>query len=269
MVLAFLVSMSARFANAVALSGLSPTKVPLSRLTVLQLAMSFVNLAMPATAGRVAVNIRFFQRSGVEPTTAVAIGALDGFTGFLSQMILMGTVLLFGLGTLELHIDETFSLDNVGALLLALAIVLAVAIAVVALVPALRRRVIDALTKLREFVGPLLRSPRRLVIALSANLVAEFIYALTQYIVLAAFDQSVSFADVVLVNIGVSLFAGLMPVPGGIGVTEAALTAGFIAMGVPEATAFAAALTSRVVTYYTPPVFGFFAFRWLQRRHFL
>ena len=188
--------MSARFANAVALSGLAPTQVPLSRLTVLQLAMSFVNLAMPATAGRVAVNIRFFQRSGVEPTTAVAIGAIDGFTGFLSQMILMGTVLLFGLGTLELNIDETFSIDNVGALLLALAIVLAVVIAVVVLVPALRRRVVDTLTKLREFLGPLLRSPRRVATALGANLVAEFIYALTQYIVLAAFDQSVPFADV-------------------------------------------------------------------------
>jgi hypothetical protein len=215
LILAFLVSMSARFANAVALSGLAPINVPLSRLTVLQLAMSFVNLAMPATAGRVAINIRFFQRSGVEPTTAVAIGALDGFTGFLSQMILMGTVLLFGLGTLDLNIDESFSIDDVGPLLLALAIGLAVVIAVVALVPALRRRVIDAATKLREFVGPLLRSPRRLAVALSANLAAEFIYALTQYIVLAAFDQSVPFADVLLVNIGVSLFAGLMPVPGG------------------------------------------------------
>ena len=51
--------------------------------------------------------------------------------------------------------------------------------------------------------------------------------------------------------------------------TEAALTAGFIAIGVPEATAFAAALTSRMITYYIPPVFGFFAFRWLQRRHYL
>ena len=269
LVVAFFVSMMPRFANAVALSYLAPTKVPLGRLTVLQLALSFVNLAMPATAARVAVNIRFFQRSGVEPTTAVAIGALDGFTGFLSQMILIGTILLFGLGSLDLNIDETFSLDNVGALLLALAIALGVAISVVALVPALRRRVIDAVTKLREFLGPLLRSPRRLVLALSANMVAEFLYALTQYIVLAAFDQSVGFADVMLVNISVSLFAGLMPVPGGIGVTEAALTAGFIAIGVPEATAFAAALTSRMVTYYIPPVFGFFAFRWLQRRHFL
>ena len=76
----------ARFANAFALSALAPTKVPLGRLTMLQLAMSFVNLAMPATAGRVAINIRFFQRSGVEPTTAVAIGAIDGFTGFLGQI---------------------------------------------------------------------------------------------------------------------------------------------------------------------------------------
>ena len=40
LVLAFFVSMLPRFANAVALSALAPTKVPLGRLTVLQLAMS-------------------------------------------------------------------------------------------------------------------------------------------------------------------------------------------------------------------------------------
>ena len=268
-VLAFFVSMMARPANAYALSALAPIKVPLSRLTVLQLAMSFVNLAMPSTAGRVAVNIRFFQRSGVDPTTAVAIGAIDGFTGFLGQLTLIGTILLLGLGSLSLSLDESFSLDDVGSLLILLAVVVVVAVAIVAAVPALRQRVVDAYTKLREFLGPFLRSPRRLAKTFGANLVAELIGAMTLYTTLAAFDQSVLIPDVILVSIGVSLFAGLMPVPGGIGVTEAALTAGCIAMGVPEATAFAVALTNRVVTFYTPPIFGWFAFRWLQRQRYL
>jgi glycosyltransferase 2 family protein len=267
--LAFCVSMLGRPVNAFALTALAPVKVPLGRLTMLQLAMSFVNLAMPSTAGRVAVNIRFFQRSGVDPTTAVAIGAIDGFTGFLSQMFLIGSVLLFGLGTVELNLDQTFSLDAVRSLLILLGIAVVVAVAIVALVPALRRRVVEAFATLRQFLGPFLRSPRRVAKAMSANMLAELIGATTIFTVLGAFSQSVTFPDVILVSIGVSLFAGLMPVPGGIGVSEAALTAGFIAIGVPESTAFAAALTCRMVTYYTPPVLGWFAFRWMQRKHYL
>ena len=89
------------------------------------------------------------------------------------------------------------------------------------------------------------------------------------YTVLRAFGQDVDYMDVVLVNEFVALFAGLMPVPGGVGVTEAALTAGFVAIGVDESTALAAAITYRVLTYYTPPIIGFGAFRWLQRQQFL
>jgi uncharacterized protein (TIRG00374 family) len=89
------------------------------------------------------------------------------------------------------------------------------------------------------------------------------------YTVLRAFEQDVGYAEVVLVNECVALFAGLMPIPGGVGVTEAALTAGFVAIGVDQSTALAAAISSRVLTYYTPPVIGFGAFRWLQRQQFL
>ena len=61
----------------------------------------------------------------------------------------------------------------------------------------------------------------------------------------------------------------MMPVPGGIGVTEAALTAGFIAIGVPSSIAAAAAITYRLITYYTPPIIGFPMFRWLQKQRYL
>jgi glycosyltransferase 2 family protein len=268
-VLAFFVSLLSRPVNAYALSALAPTPVPLGRLTMLQFAMNFVNLAMPSTAGRVAVNIRFFQRSGVDPTTSVAIGAVDGFTGFLSQMVLFWGVLLLGLGTLEFQLDQTSSYDKIRTMLMLFVIAGVVAVLAVLIIAPLRRRVLELLVKLREFLVPFLKSPSRLAKTLCANMLGELIYSTTLFIVLTAFDQSVGFPDVVLVAIGVSLFAGLMPVPGGIGVTEAGLTVGFIAMGVPEATAFAAALTVRMVTYYTPPVIGWFAFRWLQRQRYL
>ena len=269
LILAFCISCLGRFSNAVALSGMSPTPIPLGRLTALQFAMTFVGLAMPSTAGRVAVNIRFFQRAGVEPTTAVAIGALDGFTGFLCQMFLMGTILLFGLGSLNITLSEDFDVEAAKTLILWLLVILAIAIIVIFAVSRIRNWLFGLVRKVRDFVVPLLQSPRRLIVAFSGNLVSELIGSLTQFTVLIAFDQHVNYLDVVLVSITVSLFAGLMPVPGGIGVTEAALTAGFISIGVPADVAFAAALTCRMITFYIPPVIGVFVFRWMQKQRYL
>ena len=268
-ILAFLISLLSRPSNAYSLSALSPVKVPFGRLVVLQFAMNFVNVAVPSTAGRVALNIRFFQRNGVEPATAVALGAIDGFTGFIAQMILMSSILLLGIGSFNLNLDTDFSADGIGSLLVVLGVVLVAAIVAVTAVPVLRAWVVHAFTSLRNFLGPLLRSPRRMVRALAGNCGSEMIGAVVLYTVLAAFGQSVNLFDVVLVSIGVGLFSGLMPVPGGIGVAEAALTTGFISLGVDPATAFAAALTCRMVTFYTPPFIGWFALRWLQRQKFL
>ena len=60
-----------------------------------------------------------------------------------------------------------------------------------------------------------------------------------------------------------------MPVPGGVGVAEAALTAGLTAVGIPQEVAVAAAITHRMVTAYIPPIFGFFASNWLTERDYL
>ena len=40
--------------------------LPLGPLTALQFAICYVNLAIPSTAARVAINVRFFQRFGVD-----------------------------------------------------------------------------------------------------------------------------------------------------------------------------------------------------------
>ncbi|MET0673396.1 MAG: lysylphosphatidylglycerol synthase domain-containing protein, partial [Microbacterium pygmaeum] len=66
-------------------------------------------------------------------------------------------------------------------------------------------------------------------------------------------------------NTAVSLFAGLMPVPGGMGVSEAGYTAGLQAIGVDSAVAMSTAIAFRLVTFYLPPIWGAFAMRWLRK----
>jgi uncharacterized protein (TIRG00374 family) len=86
---------------------------------------------------------------------------------------------------------------------------------------------------------------------------------------IAAFGLSAPFAAVVFVSVGVGLLAGLAPVPGGIGVAEALLTALLTAIGIPAESAFSVAITFRLVTSYLPPVLGWFSLRWLTDHGYL
>jgi uncharacterized membrane protein YbhN (UPF0104 family) len=70
----------------------------------------------------------------------------------------------------------------------------------------------------------------------------------------------------VLVNSAASLLNGVSPVPGGLGVVEAGLVAGLTAAGVPADVPVPTALTHRLLTAWITPVFGWFAFRDLERR---
>jgi uncharacterized membrane protein YbhN (UPF0104 family) len=268
LLLAFIVGQTPRFAGAFAVSKASPIPVPLGRLTLLEFAITFVNLAVPSTAARVAVNIRFFQRNGLDRTTAIAVGGLDSVAGFVAQISLILGIVGFGLGSLNLDIS-TDPPDFTGRLLLIAIVAAAIGIAVVAFVPKFRDPVVSVAKTTWARVGPLLSSPRRLISVILANLLVQLLFSLTIYTVLRAFGQDVGFADAVLVNVTVALFAGLMPVPGGVGVTEAALTAGFVAIGVDSTTAMAAAITYRLVTFYAPPLLGYFAMRSLRQQRLL
>jgi uncharacterized membrane protein YbhN (UPF0104 family) len=104
---------------------------------------------------------------------------------------------------------------------------------------------------------------------LGGNLVTQVIYALAFGACVQAAGYRVGLADLLLIINLVGTFASIIPVPNGIGVAEAGLTAGLVAAGVPEAPAFAAVLTYRVLSAYLPPVGGFFAMRSLQRNHYL
>ncbi len=268
LLLAFVLGQIPRVASAFAVSRAAPLPIPLARLTLLEFAITFVNLAIPSTAARVAVNIRFFQRNGLDRTTAIGVAGLDSVGGFVAQISLMLAIVGLGLGSLDMNISANApSLDGQLVLLAVLAVV--VGIAVVALVPKFRDPVVSVARTTWARIGPLLKSPRRLISVVLANVLVQLLFSLAMYTVLRAFGQDVGFADVVLVNEAVALFAGLMPVPGGVGVTEAALAAGFGAIGVDSSTAMAAAMSYRMITFYAPPCLGYFAMRSLRKQHLL
>ena len=91
----------------------------------------------------------------------------------------------------------------------------------------------------------------------------------TPHLLASSDCEALSLAELLWVNTFVSLFGGLIPVPGGIGIYEAGLTAGLTAMGIDPATATAAVLTDRMITAYIPPIFGYASISWMTKHDYL
>ena len=86
---------------------------------------------------------------------------------------------------------------------------------------------------------------------------------------LHAYGETLPFLQLVLINSLASVLGGLAPVPGGMGVVEAGLIAGLTAAGIPNDIAVATTFTHRLFTAYLPPIWGWFALRWLRRNDYV
>jgi uncharacterized membrane protein YbhN (UPF0104 family)/tRNA A-37 threonylcarbamoyl transferase component Bud32 len=248
-----------------AFSTIGAALMPLRYGPVLQLqfAIQFIALAVPSSAARIAVSIRFFQRAGAPTATAVAIGAIDSVSGFLIQAMILAIIALGNLVTLDLSLngsDITFSgkIIAIGAIVLLLSIVIAV------FIPRFRRMIAPHLSEARESAR-VLREPVKLLQLFGGNFAAQVMLAVVLGLCLRAFGESSTLAALLLVNTMTSLFSGVMPVPGGIGVTEAAMTTLLIGVGIPQSPAIAATLAYRIITFYLPPVWGVLSMRALKR----
>ena len=123
----------------------------------------------------------------------------------------------------------------------------------------------------RRVAGSLrvLRSPTKVLQLFGGNVVSQVLFGVAMAACVRAFGVEVPLGELVLINTVVSLFAGLLPIPGGIGVSEAGLTLGLTAAGLSSETAFAVAITYRFASFYLPPIWGYFCYRWLIKRRFL
>jgi glycosyltransferase 2 family protein len=229
-----------RLAQSLSTLGASPRPLPLGPVYTLQLAISHINLAVPSSAARLAVNVQIFQRQGEPSGSAVAVGAVDSVAGFVVQVSLLASILLFSNVSLDLQLEPDTS-GRSGGLLAALALVAIVAGGAVLVVGPWRRAVVaKAAGPLRDAWGVVrgLRSARRWAMLLGGNLAAEILFASSLGGFARAFGYDVGLGELLLINVSTALLAGFMPVPGGIGITEGALTVGLTAAGLPESTAF-------------------------------
>ena len=234
---------------------------------VLQSAIKFINLTVPSSAGRIAMNLRFLQRMGVPTPEALAAGAVDDAAETVVQVALLLLTIPFVKGkidTSQLH----FGAPD-GRLIAAIVIALVVSVTVMLAVPKLRAKVVPPFKRGCTSLWKVIRNRRKRLELFGGNVGSEVLYAIALGATCHAYGVDLSLAQLILVNTGASVLSSFIPVPGGIGAAEASLTAGLVAMGVDESTAFAIALTQRLCTFYLPPIWGYFSLRWLSRKAYI
>jgi uncharacterized protein (TIRG00374 family) len=231
----------------------------------LQVASKYIGLAIPGVAGRVATNTAFLRKFGVSPAKAVTQGALDSLSGFLVEVTILLLVVVFG----DLTIDVDSGDQDWGLIMAIVLVVIISGVVVVWRVQKVHDRVMPVLKDVRSTFKSLFESPQRTLKLFGSNIASRLLMAITLALILIALHSPIGVTTALVVVVLTNLLAGLAPVPGGIGVAEAVLTAGLVAVGVDDNTAFAAAVVYRMITFYIPSAVGWYAVKWEEARGYL
>ena len=220
---AFVLAQLTNVGEYVSLAGVIGSPIPFGPTIMFRYALSFIGLAVPSDAGEIAMNIRYQQKLGVPAAAAVAQGPLlklfsKGFDIIL--LLLSAKFIGEAVDTDELDVGPVLRLFGV------VVVVAVIAVLVVLVVPRLRAKALPHVREGFSAVKGSVTDPHRLVRVAGGTLAQKILYALTLAAAVAAYGGALSFGEAIFVNCAVSLFVGLIPVPGGIGVAETALSGG-------------------------------------------
>jgi uncharacterized membrane protein YbhN (UPF0104 family) len=258
----FVAAQATAVAFALVTIGSVTATIPLLPATILQMAISFANMVAATSVSSTVMNIRFLQKQGVEVGAATSSGVLAGISGTVAQFSLF-VVSALVVGE-EIRLGDIGGADRErGRLILVVVAVGAVLVGITLAIPKLRRVLRDTVWPqvtgaLRNLWG-ILTTPRQLVYVLGGSFAAQLLYSVCLLCCLLAYGSSLPFLEIVFVNSSAAFLANLTPVPGGMGIQEAALIAGLSAFGVPPEVAAAAVVTHRLFTTYLPPIWGSWA----------
>lgn len=240
---------------------------PLSyfRTLLIQLAGMFVNRLLPAGIGSISVNYLNLRQSGHNGAEAASVVATNNGLGIVGNLLLLAGIWLpFHNELPGLHLGHISKL-----------VIVIVGAAVAALVLWLTfytryRRQLEH--NIRLFGRQLLTYRHRrghLLAALACSVGLTLSNVLSLWFCVQAMDISVPFIAVLIAfSFGVALGAAT-PTPGGLGGVEAGLAAGLVAYNVDGASALAAVLVYRLISYWLPLIFGAGALLVSQQRGYI
>ena len=179
--LALALSPTVGVAQAFATIGACIKPVRFGPVVMLQYGIQFVALAVPSSAARIALEIRFFGKVGMSSAGAIAVGVIDSVCGFIVQMLVILVILLSGMATLDLPTSSTSLPDFTGKWLLVAVVVVVLLAVVVLAIPRfrtyLRDQAKDKTADIRDGLR-VLHSPTKVLMILGGNFTSQVLFAI-------------------------------------------------------------------------------------------
>jgi glycosyltransferase 2 family protein len=253
------------FGGTFSLMGAVNIRLPLLRTYLIMFAQSFLNRFIPANAGGMALRMRYLQRNGVD--IVVAAGSV-GLTSAVSGVAQVFTVVFFltwaGRGN---EAESAFSFPDLPWLLIILLLLVVIGIV---LTTAFGKKLLGELkiqvNKLWGELRVLAKRPTKMVMLFAGAEFGKIMGIVMLWQSLNAFHVTgISFAELGAMYVIATTVAGAVPVPGGVGPLEAALTAGLVGLGVDPATAAAIVVFFRLISYWLPILPCWLAYRYVQK----
>ena len=248
---------------AIALMGAMPERLRFRPTLLAQIAASFFNRIAPAKVGGIAANIRYLQKSGIDPAVAIAGVGLNNIAGVVVHVLLL-TIFVTTAGR---SATDVISLPSGGSVLMVVAVLLAVA-GVIMLLPWGRklwlRRIWPIARKSVSGIATVAANPVKMLMLFGGSLFITMSYVFALWYSIAAFGGGLGFVAVTAVYLAGSAIAQAAPTPGGIGAAEAALIAGLTAFGLEASVAVPAVFLFRIGTFWFPILPGYLSYKRLE-----
>jgi len=260
--------------SAVSCEGSIPSTLPYGKLVQLELSNTFSGLAV-GTVAVLGARVRFFQKQGIDATTAVSSGVLVSTASWIVKGALFVVALPFAWSTFHLATAEADTSGAGKAIIIVLIVICAVGIAlgIALFIPRIRatikKKLAPKASEIRGHLAQLAGHPLKLAEVFGGCLVGQLLVAFALGASLHAFGAHLSLAQLLIVLTLGSVLGGISPVPGGMGVVEAGMILGLTAVGIPEDIAVSAVFVQRLFTAYLPPIAGWFALISLRRQDLL
>jgi uncharacterized membrane protein YbhN (UPF0104 family)/tRNA A-37 threonylcarbamoyl transferase component Bud32 len=244
---------------ATALMGCVNTDLPFFPTVITQVSCNFLNLITPNGIGGTALQLDYLHKQGVPVASGGSAMVLSTGVGGAIQMILF----LIAASITSTTIDT--SSDSGSTSLLTIAVVAAL-IGVVLWIPKVRNKVVPAVKRALSDIWAVVRNPKKGLQLIGGDLAGNLLYPAILGLCLLAFGVHLSYAQLMVIQIGAGMLGSVAPVPGGIGVQEAALTALMTSFGVSANVALATVIVYRGITFVLPAIYGFFTLRWMRAK---
>ncbi len=233
------------------------------RTFFMQIAGMFANRLLPAGIGGLGINYLYLRKSRHSAVQATTVLAASNTIGLLGHLLLSFSLLVL----LPVRLPaRSFGISNKTEIII---VTVGVVLALLAITfPAARLKLTTSVGQVLKQLAHYRSRPRSLILALGCSLSLTAANIVCLWLSILALHLSIGIVPVLLVFTFGLLIGTATPTPGSLGGIEAGLVAGLISYNIPLASAIAATLLYRLVSYWLPLFIGSFAFVIARRRRY-